>query len=219
MITVEIQRNAEAARVCGTYNEKGGIAKKPLEDTDVCPKCGSNEHIECSKYVGFVYCKSCDFDYPSFLGVKDPVEATQKFIKYVDEILSNFDNVQKFRDLYERYQYVWELHVKTMYGIDLAKTIRNTMEWKNYVLHYAKHGYELEGNMSKDAKRLKRSPRIPKYVLMDFFSYLRTDPFVDEDMKEIISIKTSKITLIDLLEEKDERIAQLEARLDEYGLL
>ncbi len=54
---------------------------------------------------------------------------------------------------------------------------------------------------------------------MDFFLYLRTDPFIDEDMKEIVSIKTSKITLIDLIEEKDERIANLESRLDEYGLL
>jgi hypothetical protein len=212
MVSIEIERNPLAARVVGKYKSFGGDPSKPVTEGEECPCCGGA--IEESKYIGFVYCGACEWDYAMFLTIKDPKVASVRYLEYFEEVRSNEDLYTKFLDLKDTYRHVWLKYVAMRQRINFFSRFSRTYMfklWKQYIKKY-------DITPKKDPDDIVKYRVFPTYAINEFLNFCKTDPFWDDE-GEIVSISTSKKDLIDKMVKLEEENFQLKDRLKEYGLL
>lgn len=211
MVRIKTERNPDAAKMLGTYRNFGGNPSKGVEDSCKCPSCGSNG-LKDSPYIGMVYCEECNYDYPVFLTIEDPKEATRAYITYFGEVRSNDDYLERYRDLKGTYRGVWMRYVSSERRSTIFRRIFNSNMYKLWMMHV--HKYKVK--VRKDPADIVKDSIFPNYAMEEFFSFIKTDPFFEGT--ELISIKTSKKDLIDKMSTLEEENYELKERLNSYGL-
>jgi hypothetical protein len=212
-ITIEIERNKKAGELAGKYFDLGGDALTHVQDAECCPYCKGP--LEQSTYVAFVYCPSCIYDYPSSLCIKDKKQATKIYLKGLEEILSNKEDILRNQELKNCLNEEYKKRVYAENKNHLFTLLISTKEW---ALFRKKQNHE--GSSVVSAIKLHQGhKREIKKTLTKFFNFLRSDPRVNEKEEGIYGVKISKDDLMDIIEKKDQEIIELKNLLLKYGLL
>jgi hypothetical protein len=212
-ITIEIERNKKAGELAGKYFDLGGDALTHVKDAECCPECKGP--IEQSKYIAFVYCPSCQVDYPSSLCIENKRQAIKTYLKGLEEILNNKEDVLKNLELKNCLN---EEHKKRVYAENKAHLFTLLISTKEWALFRKKQNSEGTPVVSK-ITIYNTNKKTIKRTLTKFFNFLRSDPRVNEEDEGIYGIKMSKDELMEIIEKKDQEIVTLKQTIDKYGLL
>ena len=81
---MKYSKNNRAKKILGLRPE-GVPLDQPSELGYRCPE-GKGHHIEWSEYQSMIWCRTCNFDYPSCLCMPDLKNATEIFLDIIEEI-------------------------------------------------------------------------------------------------------------------------------------
>lgn len=83
-------KNERAERVVGLRPNLNAIAIDHPTDFDYhCPHCTQSHTLEWSEYNGFVWCRSCDKDYPTCFCIPDMDSAIDCYLATVSDAVKN----------------------------------------------------------------------------------------------------------------------------------
>ena len=83
-------QNERAKKLLGLRPD-GIPLDQPFELEFKCP-VGRQHHLEWSDYQGFIFCRTCNYDYPSCLcRPDDPRMATKIFLDTIEDVIERYE--------------------------------------------------------------------------------------------------------------------------------
>ena len=212
-IVIEIDYHSSRTNAVGTRQKYGG--KRDIdEDSIQCPVCSGNS-VKGSDFIGYIFCNDCRTSYPTHEFYQDIKKREQEFLKTVEEVKSNVDNLALVEELSDNYRNLF--HREYVKPIEKKHRLSFFFDHKQYGFWIEKLKREKDDKTLKQALRAKTDRTVTRILFGKFLAYIRHKA-KGERFNMDAATYVSKADLIRESKRVLEENRELKSKLKEYGI-